>query len=150
MSQTARSLSFFLCCTLLTGCKLVDQRSFDRNAGRRPMAHVVAAPVVPVVSVPPLYMVHAEQPDAEWQAGLRQAVEAALARKPNALFTVENIVPASSSSAVEASALSHAASVTGKNVAEAVIADGAQASQVEMTAVADKTTHRPEVRIYVR
>ena len=144
-------------CVLLTGCKLVDQRSFDHTAGRAPVPKLPPAPtqVAHAAPTPPLFVVPAGQPDQDWQPDLRQAVAEALARKPNVLFTVESVAPApppsssSSSPAAQAASMRAAATLDGLPVAQAIAADGAQPAQVEMTALADPAARAPEVRVYV-
>jgi hypothetical protein len=148
---SARSVSILLCCTLLCGCKLVDQRTFDRTAGRPPMPRVPAAPVARgPAPIPPLFVVHAGLPDEAWQPDLRGAVNEALARKPNALFTVESVVPVARSPAAQAAALQAAATQAGRPVADALGADGARPGQIEMSAAVDPAVKTPEVRIFVR
>ena len=146
----ARPHALLICCLLLPGCKLVDQRTFDRSAGRAPVPHV---PPTRIASgpgpVPPLFVVHSGLADEDWQPDLRRAVGDALARKRNALFTVEGVALVAASPAAQASALSDATASNGRLVAEAIIADGAQAAQVEMTAISDPAVHAPEVRVFV-
>ena len=143
---------FLLGCVLLAGCKLVDQRSFDHAAGRAPVPR--ASPVRTQAAhaaapTPPLFVVPAGRPDEDWQPDLRQAVAEALARKPNVLFTVESVAPASSSPAAQAASMRATTTLDGLPVAQAIAADGAQPAQVEMTALADPAAHAPEVRVYV-
>ena len=137
------------CCLLLVGCKLVDQRSFDRSAGRAPVPPVQRQVAHASASVPPLFVVHAGQSDEDWQPDLRQAVAEALARKPNVLFTVESVAPAAASPAAQAILMRTATTSEGLPVAEAIATDGAQPAQVEMTALADPAAQAPEVRVYV-
>ena len=134
---------------LLAGCKLVDQRSFDRSAGRAPVPPVQKQVAHAVVPIPPLLVVHAGQADEDWQPDLRQAVAEALARKPNVLFTVESVAPAAASPAAQAALMRTATTLDGVPVAQAIATDGAQPAQVEMTAMSDPAAHAPEVRVYV-
>lgn len=149
MPDPATRSSAILLCVLLTGCKLVDQRSFDHAAGRAPVPPVRTQAAPGPAPIPPLFVVRADQPEEAWQADLRQAVGAALARKPNVLFTVESIAPAVSSPAAQAASLRAAATLDGLPVAEAITSDGAQPAQVEMTALSDPAARAPEVRVYV-
>jgi hypothetical protein len=145
----ARSVPLLLCCAMLAGCKLVDQRTFDRMAGRAPVPHAPAAVARGPAAVPPLFVVHSGQSDQQWQPGLRGAVGEALARKPNALFTVESVVPPAPSPAAQAAALQAATTLRGRPVAEATTRDGAQPAQVEMAAMSDPAVKAPEIRVYV-
>jgi len=128
---------------------LVDQRTFDRSAGRKPVPHLPPAAAAGPGPTPPLFVVHAGQADEEWQPALRQAVGDALARKPNVLFTVESVVPMASSPAAQAASLRAATAEAGRPVADAITADGAQPVQVEMTAASVASATAPEVRVYV-
>jgi hypothetical protein len=143
-----RSHALILCCVLLAGCKLVDQRTFDRNAGRPPVP-----PPPPAASgpepIPPLYVVHAGLPPEDWKPDLRDAARDALARKPNVLFTVESVAPPSPSPAAQAASLQATTAELGRPVAEALAGDGAPRAQIEMTAAIDPRASAPEVRIYV-
>ena len=144
-----RSVSVLFCCALLCGCKLIDQRTFDRNAGRAPVPHVHAPVGHGPAPIPPLFVVHAGEPAGDWQPDLRAAVAEALARKPNALFTVESVVPPAPSPAAQAASLQASVTLRGRPVADAITRDGAEPSQVEMTATADPAVKAPEVRVYV-
>ena len=147
--QASRFLPFLLCCVLLAGCKLVDQRTFDRDAGRAPVPHAPPPPPAGPAPIPPLFVVHSGQMPEDWQPGLREAVREALARKPNVLFTVQSVAPASPSPDAQAAALQAAVLQAGRPVADAVGADGARPAQIEMSAAADPAVRAAEVRIYV-
>jgi hypothetical protein len=147
-----RSSAILACCVLLAGCALVDQRSFDGRAGRAPTPPEQPQAAGGPAPVPPLFVVRAGQLEQDWQPDLRRAVGAALARKPNVLFTVESVAPAAqgaSSPAAQAAALRAAVSLDGRPVAQAISADGADPAQIEMTAMADPAAHASEVRVYV-
>lgn len=75
---------------LLAGCKLVDQRTFDPEAGRKPVvAALPAAPVAPppVTGPVPLVRIPLHPPQA-WQEALKGAVAAARRAKPDVVFRV--------------------------------------------------------------
>lgn len=146
----AELLSALLGCVILGGCALVDQRSFDRRAGRAPVPHAPERVAHGPAPVPPLFVVQVGAPEEEWRPGLRQAVAEALARKPNVLFTVQSVVPLASSPSGQAAAIRTAGLEQGVPVADAIVADGARPSQVEMQAASDPGLQRPEVRIAVR
>lgn len=147
--RALRSFAIPLACLLLSGCMLVDQRTFDRSAGRKPVPHAPAAVASGPGPVPPLFVVHAGQADEDWRPALRQAVGDALARKPNVLFTVESVVPVAPSPTAQAASLRAATADAGRPVADAITADGAQPVQVEMTAASETSVTAPEVRVYV-
>jgi len=131
----------------LAGCHLVDQRSFDRTAGRRPVPP--AAPVVPgPLPVPPLLVVRFDTPDPQYRAALATAVDAARRRKPDVLFSVVVLVPPSGTPAQQVAA-AEAARGSGRDVAAAIVADGADIGQVELSARAEPGRAVREVRVYV-
>ena len=150
MPDHAMRSSAILCCAMLAGCKLVDQRSFDHAAGRAPVPPFHAQATHAQAPIPPLFVVHADVPEQDWRPDLERAVAEALARKASVLFTVESVAPAASSPAAQAAAMRAAISLDGRPVAEAIAADGAQPAQVEMTAISDPAARGPEVRVYVR
>ena len=138
-----------LCCALTAGCDLVDQRSFDRSAGRAPVPRAPPAVVSTFRPIPPLFVVRSGRPEPDWQPELRRAVAQALSRKPNVLFTVESVAPVASTPAAQAASLRAAVALQGRPVADAIGADGARPAQVELTASSDAATRAPEVRVYV-
>ena len=140
-------LSLLSCCVLLAGCKLVDQRTFDHDAGRKPVPHAPAAVAAGPPPVPPLFVV---RPATEWQGPLRAAVREALARKPNVLFTVDSVVPTDDVPARQAAAMQDTVLQLGRPVADAIAADGARPDQIELAASSDPRVHQPQVRIDVR
>nr|WP_321983731.1 hypothetical protein [uncultured Lichenicoccus sp.] len=137
---------------LLGGCKLVDQRTFDRNAGRKPVAHVPVVAVAGPAPVPPLLVVPTREAPEDWQPRLAAAVHAALARKPNVLFTVQSIarVEPGADAQTQATALRAVIDSQGRAVAQAITGDGASSLQVEMSASADPAARDAEVRVFVR
>ena len=138
--------------SLLGGCKLVDQRTFDKNAGRKPVAHVPAVARGAPPPGPPVGGVPTREAPEDWQPRLDAAVREALARKPNVLFTVQSVArPApGTDAAAQAAALRAVIDSQGRAVAQAITADGASALQVEMSAIADPAATAAEVRVFVR
>ena len=131
----------------LAGCHLIDQRSFDRTAGRKPVPP--AAPVAPGPGpVPPLLTVRFDTPDPQYRAALATAVDAARRRKPDVLFSVTVLVPSTGTPAGQVAA-AEAARGSGRDVAAAIVADGADIGQVELSARAEPGLAAREVRVYV-
>ncbi len=131
----------------LAGCHLIDQRSFDRSAGRRPVppaAPVMAGPA----PVPPLLSVRYDTPAPQYRAALATAVDAARRRKPDVLFSVVVLVPPTGTPAEQVAA-AEAARGSGRDVAAAIVADGADIGQVELSARAEPGLAVREVRVYV-
>ena len=135
------------CCVLLAGCKLVDQRTFDHDAGRTPVPPAPASVASGPPLVPPLFVVRSA---SDWRGPLREAVREALARKPNVLFTVDSVVPSDASSTHQAAAMQNTVMQLGRPVADAIAADGARPEQIELAASSDPKVHQPQVRIDVR
>ncbi len=142
------------CCALMAlaavpGCKLVDQRTFDARAATRPVPHL--PPAAPgALPEAPLAAVRFGTPPDSWQPGLADIVRMALARKPEALFRVQTVVPAQGTPQVQAGRLADAGHTGGRLVAETIVSAGASSSQVEMTAMSDASVTQPEVRVYVK
>ena len=138
-----------LACGVLSGCKLIDQKTFDSSAGRRPIAHV--PPPRPAPPPPlPLASVRYQADPASWQPGLADIVRMALARKPQALFQVETLVPATGTPQAQAAALAAAGRAGGESVAETIVSAGASSSQIEMSARTDPSVKQPEVQVFVK
>jgi hypothetical protein len=129
----------------VAACHLIDQRDFDPHAGEKPKPPA-AKPLPPGPGA--LLTIKYGAGEPAYAASLRQAVQRALALKSNVLFTVQTVVPAANSPEAQAEALQEA-SATGREIAEAIIADGADSSQVEQTVHADGSVHAKEVRVFV-
>ncbi|HTR17383.1 MAG TPA: hypothetical protein VMI52_10160 [Acetobacteraceae bacterium] len=135
--------------SLLAACHLVDQRDFDPNAGKRPVPPAPVAGKAGPPPAPPLMTIRFDQGAQDYDDALRVAVDAALRRKRNVLFSVITLVPAQGSPS-EQIETARRASELGRQVADAIVADGADIGQVEMAARADPSVAAREVRIYVQ
>jgi hypothetical protein len=123
----------FLACAL-GGCHLIDQRDFDRNAGKPP-----PPPPAPAAEAGPpatLMTISFDQPHPAYENALANDVQLALARKPNVLFTVETLVPVAGDPDAQAEA-ARSGAVAGRQVADSIVADGADVGQIELTVRAD-------------
>jgi hypothetical protein len=129
----------------LAGCHLIDQRSFHPHAGDPPK--LPAAKPRPPGPGPIVTIKYVGEPD--YAASLAQSVHRALAVKPNVLFTVQTLVPQADTPDAQAAALQDA-SATGREIAEAIIANGADAGQVEQAIRTDASLHDKEVQVFVR
>ena len=158
-ASTALALSFAL--LALTGCKLVDQKTFNPQAGVPPKPYVPPAPPA-APPAPPLIELVAGTPEDEWKTQVQDIARRALARKPEALFVVRCLVPpgppvpppagtqGSNAQAAVPTALITLASGDGHAVMQALMDAGVPQAQVEMTAMPDSTVTKPTVRVYVR
>lgn len=131
----------------LAGCTLVDQRTFDAKAGHRPVPPVVAGPAVRAAAA--LVTIRYTTPDPEYHAVLENAVHRALARKPDALFSVATLVPPSGNADQAADAAENAAA-SGREVAQAIVAAGAAPGQVEQLVDIDPSLRVREVVVKVQ
>lgn len=113
---------------LLGGCKLIDQRTFDPEAGRAPpVPPPPPAPPAPVVApTGPLPLVTIPlAPPVDYDVPLRQGIAAALARGRRD-FDVRTSVPATGTPDTEATATEAAAPVAAR-VARLIAAQGGRA-----------------------
>jgi len=129
----------------LASCHLIDQRTFNPHAGDPPKPPAAKPP--PPGPGPIVTIEYAGEPN--YAASLAQSVHRALAVKPNVLFTVQTLVPQAETPDAQAAALQDA-SATGREIAEAIIASGADAGQVEQAIRTDPALHDKEVQVFVR
>jgi hypothetical protein len=129
----------------LAACHLIDQRDFDPRAGEKPKPPA-AKPLPPGPGA--LLTIKYAAGAPAYADSLRQAVQQALTLKANVLFTVQTVVPAANSPEAQEQTLRDA-SATGREIAEAIIADGADSSQVEQVVRADGSVKDKEVRVFV-
>jgi hypothetical protein len=129
---------------LAASCHLIDQRDFNKNAGRPPTPKMVVSHAHPT---PSLVTILYTTPNPDYRDTLATAVQKALAVKPDVLFTVTALVPASGSDSQEARAAAAAAS--GREVAQAIVDSGAQAGQVEQAVRVDPAVTVREVIVTV-
>lgn len=128
---------------LLGGCTLIDQRTFNPEAGQPPV--IAAAPAAaPAPAGPPaLLTVRFDQP-APIEDSVRQAVALARARKPDVAFDVVSVVSAADDAAVRAG------SAEAARVARLIIAQGVPAARVSLQARLDPAAAAREVRVFIR
>ena len=130
----------------LGGCHLIDQRDFNPNAGLPPKPPMAAAtgPAGPGALISISY--GAGEP--AYAQALADAVQHAMAAKPNVLFTVQTLVPLEGNADAQAASL-QAATANGREVAESIVADGADPGQIELAARADPSQKVKLVRVFV-
>jgi len=143
-SAGMRFFSVF-CLIALAGCHLVDERDFDANAEKPPK--LPAPPASPPGPGALLTLNYADG-DPDYATKLAQSVQRALSVKPGVLFTVQTLVPPAATPDAQAAALIAAAG-TGREIAEAIAADGADSGQIELAVRADPSVHAKEVRVFV-
>ncbi|MBS0961057.1 MULTISPECIES: hypothetical protein [Acetobacter] len=133
----------------LSGCKLIDQKTFNPQAGKPPVPYIPPQPPGPP-PVPPLLQVVAGTPSEEWRVPVETMVKKALQSKANILFTVKCLVPSSGLPDHDRSALTDLVKTDGQAMVEALTEAGAPPGQVEITAMPDSSVTKPVVRVYVR
>jgi hypothetical protein len=138
---------FLVMAMSLPACHLVDQRDFNAMAGQKPVRKVAAGKPVP--PVPALVTIRYSQPNPPYQEALTNAVHAALARKPDVLFTVSTIVPQAPSPAASAD-LGAEAAASGRDVAQTIVNAGAAPAQVEQIVSIDPSAAYREVVVRVQ
>ena len=136
-----------LAASMLAGCALVDQRTFDPRAGMPPVRP--PPPAAPHrAGPPPLLTITFDTPSFDWHPALAVAVADALRAKPDVLFEVVTLVPQAVGAGNQV-AQAEAASETGREIAEAIAADGADIGQIELAARVDPSVAVKTVRVYV-
>ena len=128
---------------LVTGCTLVDQRTF-RSAGAQAGADELARASLPAL---PLIVVRFDAPID--QAAITQAVELAQARREAAVFDVIAPIPASASREAQAAAMAQGRA-DAERVASALAEAGAPRGRIEIGARAEGVAGVREIRVYVR
>lgn len=137
-----------MCLPVVTGCELVSQKTFDRHAGDPPRLPETPPPPVPGSDRPALVTIVAGTPEAQWKPAVRAAVAEALARRPNALFTVVVEVPSGPDGAEPD--MRHAVEADGQPVLQAVMDAGAGGAQTELDAHTVSSTSATQTCIYVQ
>ena len=131
----------------MAGCKLVDQRTFVAHADAPPVVRI--PPGKAVAATPPLLAIRFPAGPDQWAGPLKVAVALATSRKPDVLFTVESVVPARGAPAEQAARLSRATS-DAEAVADAIVGNGVDPLQVQLTAATGAGVSGEEIRVYVR
>ncbi|GBD57197.1 hypothetical protein [Gluconobacter wancherniae] len=142
-------LGTLLLAPALTGCKLIDQRTFDPNAGKPPKPYIPPTPPGPAPKAPFL-QIEAGTPASEYGPIVEKAAKAALARKPNVLFIVQGYAPMQPDPAAQAQTLSDLTKQQIAPIADRIAAAGAQPIQIEIHATTDPSIQHARVRVDVR
>lgn len=148
MPRPSRALPLIL---LLAGCRLVDQRTFER-AGFYPGATQLQRADYAQRALPPPPLVTIRfggQPDSGWQTVLVEAAREARGRKSDVSFDLVTPIPTTASLAVQ-----DAAQRTGAADAQAVAmvleGDGVSPDQIRLGARGDAGQPPREIEVYVR
>ena len=132
----------------LAGCKLIDQRTFDPDAGKPPPAAVLPAPPAappPGRSGPQPLVVIPLAPPVDYDAPLHSAVAAALSRGRRE-FDVRTAVPNTGTPDAQGAA-TQSAGIVAARVARLIAAQGGRAT---LSAEADAGLTGSAVLVFVR
>ena len=129
---------------LLLGCTLVDQRTFDPQAGIPKLVPAAPGPA-PTVA---LVTIDLSKPNPNYTAALDQAVREAVGRKSDVVFDVVSVVPATGTPAQQVAA---ATGITGdaRDIARAINADGVDDDRIHLSARADAAVTTRQVQVFV-
>lgn len=137
--------------TVLAGCPLIDQRTFER-AGLFPAAQQLHAGdyAASARPPPPLVTIRFGVPgDNDWGPSLLEAARAAQIRKPDVQFDVVTPIPVSATFAVQ-NAAGKTGAADASAVATALQADGISADAIHIGSRSDPGNPPRQVEIYVR
>ena len=137
----------FACLLLaaLCGCTLIDQRTFNPKAGLPP---VIQAPPGPPAQLP-LLTIDFSKPNPDYAEALRQAVDAAVARKPDVAFEVATVVPNTGTPADQVSA-AETLTPDAREIARAVAEDGVAEDRIQLTARSVPGVTTRQIQVFVR
>lgn len=150
--MTRYSKTFIVISSLLAlnACKLVDQRTFNPSAGRRPVPYVPPAPPPPPPPPRPPIEIVQGTPGEQWSKPLTALVKDALKRKPDAMFLVTIVTPISEAPATQQEAMQKTIQENGQAVAQAIIKAGAKPEQIQMSAKADGSVQKNVVQVNIK
>lgn len=131
--------------TVLAGCSLVDQRTFQSTAATPGAAEIARAraPLLPLVTI------RMDQPDPDYRAVLAEAIQAAQQRKPDVTFDIQALVPTQATPAEQDRRIAEA-SLDAQAIAIAIGAAGVSSDRLRLGLLGDAGSPAREVRVYVR
>jgi hypothetical protein len=130
--------------TLVGGCTMIDQRTFNPRAGLGPPSPPPTGPG----PAPALMTIDFEKPDPIYEAQLREAVDQALARKPMVSFDVVTVVPAVGTPAQQVDA-ADSIRADARTVARIISDEGVDDDRVHLLARAETGVVGRQLQIYV-
>lgn len=132
----------------LSACKLVDQRSFNPSAGRRPTPYIPPPPPPPPPA-PPIEIVEGTSQD-QWGKPLTNLVKDALSRKTDALFVITSVTPVLPDPIAQQEQMNKLAANEGKAIANEIVKAGAKVEQIQMTAKADRNVKKNVIQVTIQ
>lgn len=136
---------FLAALLVLGGCKLVDQRTFERTP-TGPAAATLAQPDLPKL---PLLTISFAIADEDWGPSVHDAVLAAESHNPNVAFAVVTPVPTSASRDVQDTFIKQGQE-DATLVANELQVDGVTPDRITISLRGDPGSPPREVRIYAR
>ncbi|CAI3953551.1 MULTISPECIES: hypothetical protein [Commensalibacter] len=137
------------CLLILGGCQLIDQRTFNPSAGRKPIPYVPPAPPAPPPPAPPIEIVQGT-PAEQWGKPLTGLVKDALQRKSDAMFIVTILTPISQTPDAQQEQMQKTIQQNAQDVAQAIVKAGAKPQQIHMTAKADGSVQKNVVQVNIQ
>ena len=134
---------------LLSACKLIDQRTFNQNAGRRPIPYIPPASPLPPPPAPPIEIVMGT-PIQEWNKPLHALVKMALQKKADALFIISVVTPKNEPLSIQENHLRNAIHQDAQQVADAIIKSGVRAEQILMDAKTNNLVSKTVIQVNVK
>ena len=133
-----------LCALLVAGCTLVDQRTFNPQAGQpaRPPSEPGPSPLVPLVTI------DLARANPDYAASLHQAVADAVRRKPDVQFDVITIVPGTGTTAEQVAAAT-GITADARAIARSINADGVDDGRIHLSARSDAGVTVRQVQVFV-
>ena len=144
-NATRRAALPLLLPTLLAGCKLIDQTTFAPTP--KPAPPPPPPPPGPP-PVPPLLDIRFDQPGLNYDAAVRQAVRAALARKRDVVFDVIAIAPTAPTLQAQLQGL-NAAEDRLHSVAGVIARQGVAPAQISLSARTEAGVTAISVRVFI-
>jgi len=138
------SAAALLLLLLLAGCKLIDQRTFNPHAGEPATAPAPA----PAAAVLPLMTIDFSTPNPIYDTQLREVVQQALARKPDVVFDVTTVVPATGTPAQQVASAA-GISADARQVARTISGEGVDDDNVHLSARSEPDVKGRQIRVYV-
>ncbi len=135
----------------LAGCALPDQRTFGAAPYLPPKAPPPPAtpPPPPWPGPAPLAIIKFANPSADYAGPLGDAVKAAEASKPDVVFVVVGVAPATGTPAAQRAAAASAATAA-RAVMQAIARMGVPTERLLLAARTDPTVNTQQVEVYVR
>jgi hypothetical protein len=146
--SVARAL--LLAVILLGGCRLIDQRTFQRaGAAPTPAELQRSATLAAARAARPLIRIAPGQLDHDWRPDLLTAVRDALLRDPNAAFDIITPIPTARGPDAQRAAVLQG-SADARAVADVIQADGVDAQRLHIGARGDAGTPGRVVMVFLR